>query len=197
MDDASGEHIACLDLAKLHLQLREDAAENAELCSEKFKCSDNWGDNDNNVLNGCNINIQTDVHNCGSVGNDCTDANKHFSGNIDCVNGDCVARCESRYDNCDKNDNDCETDLTQDSSCGDCSTNCREDGKGGGCNNGQCCWNGTQYTKTELNNGNCCSGLVVYKACDKNIFHDTRYTCGLPNSEPTLNTGGWCSWSKK
>jgi hypothetical protein len=66
---------------------------------------------------GCEVNKDTDVNNCGGCGNICKLPNTAVNS---CVSGSCkVGSCISGYGNCDGVDsNGCETDLTSINSCG-------------------------------------------------------------------------------
>jgi|GEM_PF-3168892 len=75
-------------------------------------------------LSGCGS-TDTDVHNCGKCGHDCT-ALPHVSNGsaASCSGGACVvppAACASGYAHCSSNvDDGCEADLSQPSHCGSC-----------------------------------------------------------------------------
>jgi hypothetical protein len=81
----------------------------------------------------CEVDIATDVNNCGACGAKCNGAN----GKAKCVAGACaVESCNAGFDNCDKVDsNGCETELaTSGQHCGRCAHACA----GGQCSAGVC-----------------------------------------------------------
>ncbi|MCB9582980.1 MAG: hypothetical protein H6717_38440 [Polyangiaceae bacterium] len=72
--------------------------------------SDKCGEDSNcdGVLNG-QPDLQNDVKNCGSCGNDCTQLSPNGHGVWACQSGACVRTgCEANFINCDGNNNDCE-----------------------------------------------------------------------------------------
>ncbi len=86
-------------------------------------CSTGFDDCDRSDVNGCEIDLRSDVNNCGRCGLRCS-----FSGtNAFCNNGTCDWRdCNPGYFNCDGNRmNGCERNLQSDSSnCGSCGRVC-------------------------------------------------------------------------
>lgn len=161
---------------------------------------------------GCETNIHEGqimdnaINNCGACGNKCSPQNVNAAI---CMDGICdYDECkkvkdeegreikdeegnEIRYANCSGNRAEgCLTDLSNDeNNCGVCGKICYE----GDCDKGKCCWNNKKYSTDELNKEDCCPGTNLYKACDKNIFHRTRYTCA--SDTPTIDTNGWCTWT--
>jgi hypothetical protein len=74
---------------------------------------------------GC---VPSDVHNCGSCGNDCTNLS-HVSGAVSCTAASAcsfpASSCAPGWADCDGNPaNGCETDLSQTATCGACTTTC-------------------------------------------------------------------------
>ena len=163
-------------------------------------------------IDGCETNIHEGqimdnaINNCGACGNVCSPENVNAAI---CMDGICdYDECkkvkdekgneikdeegnEIRYANCSGNRAEgCLTDLSNDeNNCGVCGKICYE----GDCDKGKCCWNNKKYSTDELNKEDCCLGTNLYQACDKNIFHRTRYTCA--SSKPTIDTNGWCTWT--
>ncbi len=88
-----------------------------------FRCLDGWGDCDGDATNGCEVDLNTTVSNCGRCGNVCVVA----GGTAACARGACtVAACGGDFADCDGNAaNGCETDLrATPTSCGACGTAC-------------------------------------------------------------------------
>jgi hypothetical protein len=74
-------------------------------------CNPGFGNADGNPANGCELNLQTDVHNCGSVGNGIT--NQFPNAIAACVNGEAVlAACKFGFGDANGNPTDgCEVNL--------------------------------------------------------------------------------------
>ncbi len=90
-------------------------------CSNGFgNC--NAGDADGGYADGCEMNTNEDVSNCGQCGTICNATN----GTPDCKAGDCAIDCATDYADCDGNGSSCETHLpTSKEHCGSCtSTHC-------------------------------------------------------------------------
>jgi hypothetical protein len=96
-------------------------------------CNAGWGNCDGNAANGCELNLNNNVNNCGSCGRVCTIAN----GAAGCSGGACtVAFCNSGWGDCDGNaSNGCETSLTTNGNCGACGRLCAV---GNTCSGGSC-----------------------------------------------------------
>jgi hypothetical protein len=83
-------------------------------------CSSGFGNCDGDPTNGCEVNMNTDVNNCGACGHVCNVPN----GTAGCSNGFCiVARCNSGYTNCGGSCVDLLTDVHH---CGSCGMSCNE-----------------------------------------------------------------------
>ena len=98
------------------------AACNGGVC-ELGPCDSGWGDCDNDGVNGCEANLQTDPQHCGTCATACTPA--HATGQ--CAGGQCqLGACDPGFDNCNNQVADgCEADLTTDvANCGNCGNNC-------------------------------------------------------------------------
>lgn len=100
-------------------------------------CNAGFANCDGNSANGCEVNVQTDVNNCGGCGFRCNLAN----ANGGCSNGTCViASCNIGFADCDGNSaNGCETHVQTDvNNCGACGTVCRTANGTPACTNAQC-----------------------------------------------------------
>lgn len=83
-----------------------------------------YADCNNNRVDGCEININSDVNNCGSCGAVCPEK-PHTQKS--CTNGICTYSCNPGFGDCDGNifSNGCEKNLLADSNfCGTCTTAC-------------------------------------------------------------------------
>jgi hypothetical protein len=96
-------------------------------------CTPGWGNCNGNVADGCESNLQTDPHNCGSCGRICFAPN----ATMVCMAGSCqIGSCNPGFGDCDGNVlNGCETSLNTVSNCGACGVTC---GVGESCINGVC-----------------------------------------------------------
>jgi len=86
-------------------------------------CPIGFGDCDGSNANGCEIDLTSDLANCGACGYACSFAN----GTATCAVGVCqIANCDKPYGNCDNNaSNGCETNtLTSLEHCGACAAPC-------------------------------------------------------------------------
>ena len=98
-------------------------------------CATGYADCDGVASNGCEVNLNTSLTNCGTCGTKCTaQANESAT----CSSGTCAFPCTAGFADCDKNPaNGCETAITTTSNCGACGTACaaNQTCTGGTCNN--------------------------------------------------------------
>lgn len=74
----------------------------------------------------CDVDLMTDLHNCGQCGHSCSDAPPGVAS-VQCVEGKCVMTCHAPPGliDCDGiPDNGCETDSRDDDNCGGCGNKC-------------------------------------------------------------------------
>ncbi len=124
---------------------------------------------DNLVANGCEVNTQTDVANCGSCGGLCDLPNAGEA----CTNGVCaVATCTSPFANCDNQAaNGCETNLdTTPTSCGACGDVCNLANATEGCAAAAC-----TIASCDVGFGNC--DALTANGCETNL-NTTAANCG-------------------
>jgi len=121
-------------------------------------CASGYGNCDGVASNGCEVNTNTSVANCGACGNACSVAN----GTPGCSSGSCtVASCNTNHGNCDGSaSNGCEVNLlTNNSNCGSCVNACTG---GKTCNSGTCSSIVGTYNATVAFSGSPnCSGVGV------------------------------------
>lgn len=88
-------------------------------------CVSGYQDCDKKTSDGCEVDINTDVKNCGGCGTDCTQLVKNATG-IECVSGKCsYTSCDANYGDCDGNpENGCEALLEVNIHCGSCNNHC-------------------------------------------------------------------------
>ncbi len=109
---------------------------NAGTCG--IACNFGFGNCDNSAGNGCEINTQADINNCGACNNACPPV---ANGNRGCTAGNCgIASCNSGFSNCDGNGaNGCETHLlTSTNHCGACGNACFVANGFPACSSGSC-----------------------------------------------------------
>ena len=103
----------------------------AEVCNQR--------DDDCDCLTDEDFDLNSDVLNCGSCGNDCTGTFDHATAG--CLNGQCfLLHCDAGWDNCDAwNDNGCEVNTDTDiANCGSCDNRCSFDNASANCLGGVC-----------------------------------------------------------
>ena len=105
--------------------------EQGQFISCTVVCAPGFKNCDNDLSNGCEANLNTNVPHCGGCD---TCAGTNATGS--CSNGTCTLTCNSGFGNCDNsNSNGCEVDLDKHPShCGSCGKSCN----GGVCNQGKC-----------------------------------------------------------
>src|SRR5579871_4661013 len=150
-------------------------------CSQ-CACNMGFADCNHNCNDGCEVNIASDVNNCGACGKVCSLANAQSA----CVAGKCVvAQCNPGFSNCNGMDADgCEVNTNTDvNNCGSCGKVCTMM-LGQMCVAGMCtgcaCMQGFADCDKNCNNG-----------CEVNLTND-RNNCGAcgnvcPN-EPNATT---------
>ena len=143
--------------------------------------------NCNNIYNdGCEVNTNTNVSNCGSCGNVCNVAN----GTAGCAAGACtVVACNAGFGNCNNNPADgCEVSLnTNVANCGGCGIVCSSNHITPTCTAGQC-------------NGTCsagfadCDGNKQTNGCEVNTQTDPNNcgTCGHVCAGVHICSAGVC-----
>jgi len=167
----------------------------ASLC-KVGSCNTGFADCDGNATNGCEINIASDVNNCGACQAACTIGN----GTGKCENKVCkVSTCTAPFADCDGNGTDCETNTgTNVANCGGCGTN------GLNCNTvysplnatGKCVLGGCQLDKCAANFGNC-NAPTIDDGCEANL-KTSNGNCGAcgsvcqPGFGTNTCTGGTC-----
>ncbi|WP_437834376.1 hypothetical protein [Sorangium sp. So ce1153] len=147
-------------------------------------CSDGYANCDRQAGGECEVNVRTDVDNCGSCGQKC--ALPHATA--ECQGGACkVQACEAPYADCDGDpENGCEVNTSTDSShCGRCDLLCPSVNGDAYCEGSEC--------KVECDAGfTDCNGLSE-DGCEKGITRDVL-NCGECGHECIPAAGGrpWC-----
>ncbi|MFO0586988.1 MAG: hypothetical protein U0441_05605 [Polyangiaceae bacterium] len=133
-------------------------------------CNSGFADCDNQAANGCEINTQTSLANCGGCGSACAPANAAGA----CASGTCaIASCNAGFANCDNQAaNGCEINTqTSLANCGGCGAAC------------------------SLANAaeSCVSGACTLTSCDAgfaNCDNQTANGCEINTNTSTANCGG-------
>jgi hypothetical protein len=154
-----------------------------------FACPAGFQDCNNNVIDGCEINLQTDVSNCGACGVTCNLAN----ATVACVSGVCsIVNCNTGFANCNGIVADgCEVNLnTTVNNCGSCGNTCSFPNATAGCTGGTC-------VVVSCNTGFAnCNGIAA-DGCEINLTTSVTNcgscgnTCSFPNAFASC-TGGTC-----
>lgn len=141
-------------------------------------CNPGFGNCDNDIDNGCEVNLQTHVSNCGACGNACPAAN----GTPICTAGQCATgTCSSDYADCDQNpSNGCETGVVTDpKNCGGCGVVCP-----GTANGFPTCANSTCGVGCSPGFSTCGSGTTCFDTLNDPVH------CGCTQCPgPTAGTG--------
>ncbi len=146
-----------------------------------ISCSGSYGNCDNNVKNGCESNLDTDLNHCGSCNKVCGKGNDAPA----CSGGQCTLNCKTGFDSCDgNNSNGCETALNTDTHCGSCGNACTG---GKTCNNGSCQCGAGQVVD---GSGNCCTQESVGAACGNKCNTTATDNCDKTVSCPSTCGGG-------
>ena len=121
---------------------------------------------DNNCDGQIDEITQTDINNCGSCGNQCTNAH----GSTLCSGGNCVPSCVGLWDDCDGNPDDgCETSISTTSNCGSCGQGCSVANGTATCSTGSC-------QISSCNGGYCDNNNSPVNGCEYDL--DTNPACG-------------------
>jgi len=126
----------CADAASCPIGSSCGAAHRVCHASGLCDCAVGYADCDASPGNGCEVNTDTDLSNCGSCNSPCNLA--HATEN--CAAGACViASCDSLWGNCNGQVPDgCETALTSLTNCGACNLSCVLPHATETCSTGQC-----------------------------------------------------------
>lgn len=154
----------------------------AGVCSIK-SCSAGWGNCDSITDNGCELDTNSNLANCGSCGHSCSFANASAS----CVGGTCVlGECSAGFADCDGNpDNGCEANLEADpTNCKTCGNECPAGGGTAVCVSGVC-----DVSDCNPGLGDCDPGVP---GCETNTTSSAEH-CGFCSNACTFaNATGEC-----
>ena len=150
-------------------------------------CSYGWENCDSSDKNGCEIEVVSDIKNCGACGMSCATVSR---AQIACITGACVVQsCTMGFGNCNGIYNDgCEIALLNDkNNCGKCGLAC---GQGQICVNGQCDCPVCSYANAKAA---CVGKQCVIDSCLNgfaNCDGNTANGCETPTGANSKNCGG-------
>lgn len=161
----------------------------------KFTCLPGFADCDGNPANGCEVNLNADVNNCGACTNKCGLTPNTVGSS--CSAGTCKYTCSSGFGDCNANTADgCETNTASDlNNCGACGSRCSITNGSGTCSGGSCRVLACTSPFRDCN-------MSSTDGCESNSSNDPRNcgTCGnvcpsRPNTSSTLCSGGGCGFN--
>lgn len=153
-------------------------------------CSNNTADCNRMPGDGCEVDRDDDVNNCGACSNACNLANAVE----DCIGGTCtVASCSGVYDDCNSTDSDgCETNTDTDpDNCGGCDDACNLANATAGCSGGNCTVASCSGAFRNCN-------MMPGDGCEINSNTNPQHcggcnsACVVPNATPGCS-GGMCT----
>lgn len=144
------------DSLELEIDTGADTPEtvSVELIGDYGTCGTGFANCDDNVGNGCEVNLNADPLHCGTCRNACSDAN----GEAVCAGGQCGTTCSPGFDSCDSDiATGCETDIQTVDDCGGCGVTCEFDNASAQCSSGTCefdaCATGWMDLNADLSDG--------------------------------------------
>lgn len=166
---------ACYDLTGLH---GTQACVNGKC---QYSCEEGWANCDGDWSNGCEVDLTSDVHNCGACGNDCT--RPHTVSQ--CVDGQCSFECEVGWGNCDGDwSNGCEVDLSN-----HLNADCTCETGWADCNNDLSDGCEVNVLEDESNCGSCGNACAPGEFCINGV-------CGTCTSDADCDDGNPCTEDK-
>ena len=156
--------ILCLDFNDEKLHIKE-----CEECEKGFLCSDGYEDCNKDMIDGCEIDLSSDVEHCGACNgvnlngenSNCKESVVNAYG-IECLSGvcsyygGCLSIEDDAFGDCDgKKSTGCETSglLSDNTNCGQCNNPC----PGDKCVDGKCCWIDNKISNKTLTDADCCN----------------------------------------
>lgn len=166
---------ACLNLEERHIASCES-------------CADGWMDIDNNIFNGCELDLSTQLTMCGKDKINCSVTMQNAVNN-NCIDGQCEhGLCKNGYGDCNDDSqktgeelsqrDGCETKLDSPENCGACGNKCEDYHSMNGCteritsNDGtpiseyKCCYKSNIEFDFQLSKEDCCDpNARVWRKC--------------------------------
>lgn len=142
------------------------------------QCPSGWNTCPNSRF-ACDVNLLTDMNNCGECGHACPEGTAAVS--FSCVGGTCRPVCGKSYLDCDGlPDNGCETLATDNDNCGSCGTRCTDPDK-------PCMWQDPPYYTVAA--CGCPAGLELCNGTCVNLKNDSN-NCGACGNACDPTGGG-------
>lgn len=143
-------------------------------------CDPGFADCNNNMTDGCEVDLQSDLMNCGGCGITCP---SYQNGSPTCTGGSCNVICDNGFSNCNMTLTDgCETNILTDvNNCGSCGITCFFPNSIESCVNGNCFIAGCEFGWANCNN-------IPGDGCEINILTNANncgacgIVCSLPNA---------------
>ncbi len=151
-------------------------------------CNGGFGNCDGQTANGCEVNLNASVGDCGSCGNACSFANAGAS----CSNGSCaMGTCSGGFGNCDgQAANGCEVNLDSSlGNCGSCGNACNLANASATCSSGSCAVASCSGTFANCN-AQSADGCEVNLATNTANCGACGNVCNLPNAVAGCSAGG-------
>ncbi|MFI5297784.1 MAG: hypothetical protein ACHREM_06755, partial [Polyangiales bacterium] len=156
-------------------------------------CSSGFADCDLNAADGCEINTQTDMSNCGACKSICGYSNASAT----CAGGSCnFGACNPGYVDCNKSLTDgCEINTTSDANnCGACNNVCTYANAGAVCTTSACAMAACNPGFSDCD-GLSSDGCEVYLPTDKSNCGTCGNDCAKVYPHSAVSCGaGACSW---
>jgi len=148
-------------------------------------CDSGWADCNGNPVDGCEVNLNTSVNNCGSCGNQCTNAH----GSATCTSGVCTPTCNPLWGDCDGDPDDgCETPLNTLTDCGSCGTGCSLPNANESCTTGTCVIASCNSGYADCNS-TAADGCEINTNTNVNNCGSCGTVCNLANATATCTSG--------
>ena len=157
-------NIRCVNLKQYNMKdcfTCEDgfADENGDLAKATMDENGGYG----RLIDGCEVDFNSDVNNCGKKGNVCNKDEMHAL-EVQCVGGVCKSViCAPGYADCDGDGGICEADLTTTENCRMCGKRCLQ---GQACESNGCRYGeGSGCSNCTLRLDDCKEGLKLWRKC--------------------------------
>ncbi|MBI5535744.1 MAG: SUMF1/EgtB/PvdO family nonheme iron enzyme [Deltaproteobacteria bacterium] len=151
-------------------------------------CGSGWGNCDGVTDNGCEVDLNSSLGNCGACGVVCSPIN----GQPSCTSGTCAIQCNTDFGNCDNNAaNGCEVAFKTDmNNCGQCGHVCSTAHGTGACQGGICVMLSCATGYDDCNNTGD-DGCEVNLNTDEGNCGTCGHVCNSYKGTPVCNSG-WC-----
>ena len=150
-------------------------------------CSSGYQDCNKDVIDGCEVNTQTSVGNCGG----CAAACSAVHGTPSCAGGNCSIVCAAGYGNCDGDvSTGCETSTTSSADhCNGCGKPCAPKNGTGACENAACVITSCN-TSFEDCDATYSPGCEVNLTTDTSNCNSCKKVCDASNGDASCSASG-------